>query len=346
MDILTQGVVGAIAAQALSDRMTARRAAMIGFISGLPADADILIRSSSDPLLTLEYHRQFSHALLFIPVGGLLMAILFWGVFRLLASPMRFADLWPLTTAAYATSGLLDACTSYGTQLLWPLSDARIALSIISVFDPLFTTVLLLCLVLGRRRMTPIFARIGFGLALLYLSFGAVQKAQAEQSLKYLAQQRGHQIERHVVKPTLGNLLVWRGIYRHQGQFYIMALRVGPFSEPRYQTGGSLPLFDAAKPLQGLDTQSVLARDIERFSHFSDRYITLRQRTPHPILEDVRYAMFPEALDALWGIEVRLDRPDRHAPFLTFRKADPEAFRRFIDRLGEDWEGWKRVGQP
>jgi len=36
---------------------------MLGFLSGMAPDLDILIRSSTDPLLSLEYHRQFTHFL-------------------------------------------------------------------------------------------------------------------------------------------------------------------------------------------------------------------------------------------------------------------------------------------
>ena len=39
----------------------------IGFLSGLAPDLDIFIRSESDPLLFLEFHRQFTHSLIFIP---------------------------------------------------------------------------------------------------------------------------------------------------------------------------------------------------------------------------------------------------------------------------------------
>ena len=39
----------------------------------------------------------------------------------------------------YATHGLLDSCTSYGTQLFWPFSDVRVAWDTMSIVDPLFT---------------------------------------------------------------------------------------------------------------------------------------------------------------------------------------------------------------
>ncbi|MBF0444509.1 MAG: metal-dependent hydrolase, partial [Magnetococcales bacterium] len=56
MDIVTQGIIGALAAQAIADEKNSRRATWIGFFAGLPADADILISSQTDPLLTLDFH--------------------------------------------------------------------------------------------------------------------------------------------------------------------------------------------------------------------------------------------------------------------------------------------------
>ena len=60
MDPLTQGVLGATLPQASVSGRYAASAGLLGFLSGLAADLDVLIRSSTDPLLFLEYHRQFT----------------------------------------------------------------------------------------------------------------------------------------------------------------------------------------------------------------------------------------------------------------------------------------------
>ena len=75
MDPLSQGVIGAIAAQSHSKPANLGKAALIGAIAGMAADLDILIRSTTDPLLSLQYHRHFTHALAFIPIGGLLCSL-------------------------------------------------------------------------------------------------------------------------------------------------------------------------------------------------------------------------------------------------------------------------------
>ena len=72
MDPLTQGALGAALPQATRSKLHVGIAGGLGFLAGMTADLDVLIRSEADPLLFLEYHRQFTHALIFIPVGGLL----------------------------------------------------------------------------------------------------------------------------------------------------------------------------------------------------------------------------------------------------------------------------------
>jgi hypothetical protein len=43
-------------------------------------DLDVLISSRTDPLLFLEYHRQFTHSLVFIPFGAGLVALAIWAL--------------------------------------------------------------------------------------------------------------------------------------------------------------------------------------------------------------------------------------------------------------------------
>ena len=75
MDPISQGTVGAAFAQSTASKNNIIRIGFIGFLAALTPDLDVLIRSSDDPILFLEYHRQFSHSLFFIPFGSLFVAI-------------------------------------------------------------------------------------------------------------------------------------------------------------------------------------------------------------------------------------------------------------------------------
>lgn len=328
MDVLTQGLAGALLAGSFARPQQLRAVAAVGFFAGLLADADVLIRSGNDALLFLDFHRHFTHALAFIPVGGLIAALLSWPLAR---RRLDFPSLYLFALLGYLPSGLIDACTSYGTSLLWPFSDARVAWNVISIVDPVFTLILLAGLVTALVRKHALPAQIAVALALLYLSFGMVQRDRAEAEARTLALSRGHAIERMVLHPTLGNVLLWRSIYASHGQYHIDAVRVGLLSPTRIYEGGSLPQF-SAQDLPELRPGSVLARDIERFGYFSDGFVARHPERPD-VLGDVRYALLPNSTLPLWGVRFDVAQQDAHVEFMTFREHNEEARRAFLDML-------------
>lgn len=315
MDIVTQGLIGAALAQAGARPNEARLASLVGFCAPLLADADALIRSAEDPLLYLEYHRHFTHALLFIPFGALLASLLLW---PLLKNRLAFKRIYLYALLGYATAGFLDACTSYGTHLLWPFSDDRIAWSIISIFDPIFSLVLLAAIVFGAVKHQPLAARIGMVFSVAYLSLGAIQHNRAESLTQRLAQQRGHIAERLVVKPTMGNLLLWRSVYESDGMYYVDAVRVSLTGNGKIFTGNMVQAFDINRDLPQLTNQMTVYRDIERFELFSNGFLAWHPEHPD-VLGDVRYAMLPTSTRPLWGIKLNLGAPNEHVTFDTDR---------------------------
>jgi len=319
MDPITQGALGAALPQAIAtSRMgTVALAGGFGFVAGLAADLDVLIRSVDDPLLFLEYHRQFTHSLLFIPLGGLISAtILHISIGR--RRHLAFSRTLLFCTLGYGTHGLLDFTTSYGTMLFWPFSDERYAASIISIVDPLLTVpVLGLAVVAGIRR-SPLLARLGLAWVCLYLTLGAVQHNAARQMAGATAAARGHAIERLTVKPSFGNILVWKSIYESNGRFYVDGLRVG--IAPILYPGPSIDRLKPARDFPWLDQESQQYRDLMRFTRFSKDYVARSPDEPNAVI-DVRFSFLPNAIGALWSIVLTPDSaPDRHVQFQTNRR--------------------------
>ena len=77
MDPVSQGAFGAIFAQTISNKKKLIAGSILGCLAGLAPDLDVLIRSNSDPLLKLEFHRQFTHSIIFMPFGGLICCLLY-----------------------------------------------------------------------------------------------------------------------------------------------------------------------------------------------------------------------------------------------------------------------------
>ena len=315
MDIITQGLLGATLAQAGARPNEVRLAALVGFCAPLLADADALIKSTEDPLLYLEYHRHFTHALLFVPFGALLASFLLWPLLR---KRLVFKRIYLYALLGFASAGILDACTSYGTHLLWPFSNDRIAWSIISIFDPIFSLSLIVAIAFCSAKYHLVAARIGIIFAAAYLSLGTIQHERAESVIHLQAQQRGHIIERLLVKPTMGNLLLWRTVYETDGKYHVDAVRVGWPGSSRVFAGNIVQAFNISRDLPQLTDQMTLYRDIKRFAIFSGGFLAWHPEHPD-VLGDVRYAMLPTSIDPLWGIRLNLEVPDEHVKFDTYR---------------------------
>ena len=302
MDPLTHGLLGAAVAQAALPAEEGRKALLLGAAAGTLADADVALRFFSDPALPWEVHRHATHALVFAPLGGLLAALPF-----LLAPALRARPRTTLlaATLAYATHGLLDACTSYGTSLLLPFSGARAAWDVIAIVDPIFTLVLLAgaCAAAWRLRRAPALAALA--LCAAYLGLGARQHAAAMHEVHRLAASRGHVVERARALPTPMNLVVWRGLYVAEGRIHADGGRVPLSGAPKWQAGSSLPLFlPEPGPPAGGDPRAARIAEVEtRFERFTDGYAARDPARPD-ILADMRYSFEVSTFAPLWGIRV------------------------------------------
>ena len=316
MDPLTQGAVGAVLPQAISNHAYVRRAAFFGFCAGILADLDIIFSSSHDPLFFLEFHRQFTHSLIFIPFGGGLCAII---LYSLLGQKwhLNFSQTYFFCTVGYSTHCLLDACTSYGTQLLWPFSNMRVSWDIIAIIDPLITFPLITGVLITTLTKKPIFARITFGWSILYLLIGLYQRDQAITFASDLAFNRGHNALRIEAKPSFANLIVWKTIYETENQFYIDAIRL--LGSPKLFKGKSIAKLNVSEQFPWLDPDSQQARDVERFRWFSDNYIAQNPKFKNQII-DVRYSMLPNDINPLWFIVLKPDSDkNMHAEYRVNR---------------------------
>ncbi len=302
---MTHILLGANLGYACFSRQLGRTAALAGGLAAFAPDIDVFFHSAADPLVAVAHHRGFTHSLSFAPVGSAVVAAL-WLVRPAWRTRARWLPLWWCCLLGYLSHSLLDASTSYGTQLLWPFSDHRAGWDVIAIIDPIFTGVLLVALLVALVRQHLRAARLGLTVSALYVLFGALQHHRARTTLREVAAARGHAPERVEVMPTLANNLVWRALYLHRGQIYTDRVRVGWFSAPTVRPGWSLPLI-AASDLTALEAARNQHRSFERFAWFSDHWVA---RSPHDpaFLADVRYTLSSEAFDPIWGI--RFTPPD------------------------------------
>jgi inner membrane protein len=328
MDPVSQGVLGAALPSALGNKDKLKTIIWVGFLAGMAPDLDVLIRSPTDPILFLEYHRQFTHALAFIPIGALLCAAVFH---RFARHRLRFRELYLTCLLGYATHGLLDACTTYGTQLFWPFSNERVAWNSVSIIDPLFTLPLLVLMALTLIKSNPWYARAAVIWALSYLAFGAFQRDRAEPIGQLLAEQRGHQPLRLSAKPGFANLFLWKVVYETDTDFHVDAVRTG--LTPTWFEGDQIKKLDISNDLPWLDPLSQQADDLRRFNWFSMDYLAIDKYDRDYII-DIRYSMLPNEINALWGI--RLDRQaatSDHAKYVVNRDMNSETSKKRLQTM-------------
>lgn len=329
MDLLTQGLLGGAVAQTGAPARETRAATAVGVLAGMLPDADTLIRSPDDPLLFLDFHRHFTHSFVFIPVVALVAALLAWPVLR---RRVEFSRIYLYAVLGAAFAALLDACTSYGTRLFWPLSDEAVALNIVSIVDPVITLALAVGIVLGLRRPRPGPARMALLIVAAYLGAGAWQHHRALESAQALALARGQPPERLLVKPTLANVLLWRSLYVHDGRIHADAVRVAPFGDTRVYPGEAASLLDAGVQLDAADPAAALGPAFPRFARFADGLVVRHPQRPE-FLGDARYAMLPTSLRPLWGIVPAGKESPYPALFVTDRSMSPEERGLFVAML-------------
>jgi inner membrane protein len=136
MDTLTQMLFGATVAQAGFRRRLGRRALAVGAIVALVPDLDIAAGWIGGPFVSWVHHRGLTHSFLFGPVAGVLLGWLVWRYHRwrfggddpLVSGDALRAWMW-LSVIALMTHPVIDLFTSYGTQLLYPITTTRFAIN-------------------------------------------------------------------------------------------------------------------------------------------------------------------------------------------------------------------------
>ena len=331
MDPLSHAVIGATAAQSAADAPRLRAAALAGGLAALAPDLDVLIRSAGDPVLTLEYHRQFTHALAFAPVGALACALV---LFRFVRNRLGFGQTYLACIVGYASHALLDACTTYGTEIFWPFSDARIAWSTIAVADFLFTGPIVALVALAAVKRRARYAHAAAAWAVAYLGFAAFQAARAAAVGAELAASRGHSPTRLEVIPGLfSSLVLWKVIYDHDGRYYVDAARTGFTAQS--VPGQSTAKLDLARHFPWLDPTSQQAVDVERFRRVARDMLAADENVPNRIV-DLRYSLVPNEIAGFWAIVLDPSAPHTaHVGFVATRENAPRDALRLVDMLFE-----------
>ena len=119
---------------------------------------------------------------------------------------------------------------------------------------------------------------------------------------------RNHKATQILVKPSFGNILLWRTIYVHENKFYIDAVNTFKFSH--ICSGTSMIKESPNEILQNFKKGSVLYQDVKKFIWFSSEYVSFDRK--NNMISDIRYAFIPNSDKALWGIKINEKNDQEH----------------------------------
>lgn len=180
MDTLTHALSGALLARATAgkdapEHSVPRRIAA-GFIACAAPDLDFVV-SFLGPIQYLQLHRGPTHSILLLPFWAVLFS---WVLAKILREPRGWRALYGVTAMGMALHIAGDVITSFGTMLLWPLSDWRAGIGTTFIIDLWFTGIIvcgLLASVIARKSAAASITAIAVLAG--YVGFQCLQKQKA-----------------------------------------------------------------------------------------------------------------------------------------------------------------------
>lgn len=221
MDSLTQIVLGAAVGEAVLGKKIGNKAIFYGAIGGTIPDLDVFVTNFTDTVTGLTIHRGFSHSIVF--------CLIFAPIFSFIVSKFekyKSKKNWTIFFfLVLLTHPILDAFTTWGTQLFWPFKN-RLAFKTIFVIDPLYTLPFLFFLVLTmfqkkgtKKRKT--FNNWGLIISSSYLLLTILLKFVSFQNFKQELEKNNIKYLSIQTKPTPLNTILWTANVKTNNGFLI-----------------------------------------------------------------------------------------------------------------------------
>ena len=287
MDSLTQIVLGAAVGEAVLGKKIGNKAALWGGILATIPDLDVFANFFLSELGGLMFHRSFTHSISFSVIFAPVFA---WLIYKILYKEKQDTYKGWLKLAFWAlfTHPLLDCFTNYGTQLFYPFSNYRVALSSIFIVDLVYTLPFAVCLIIAlflkresvwRMRWN----KIGLVYSTLLLLFTLVNQASARSAFKIQLHEKGSSVERMTIQPFPFNML-WMCVAEETNG---------------YQVGYHSVLSDVSDiQFRFIPKNHTLAdsfanpETMKKLAWFSDNYYVLEQRSKDTLVwHDLRFGL-------------------------------------------------------
>lgn len=284
MDSVTQIVLGAAVGEKILGKKLGNKALLYGAIAGTIPDLDVYVGKLFDPITAIEIHRGFSHSVLFFV---LLSPLLGWLTSRIEQKRgVNFKQATWFWFLGLLTHALLDAFTTWGTQLFYPL-DIRLSLHSIFVIDPLYTLPFLFCLIMVMRykRTNPKrekWNRLGLIISTSYLMLTVLVQQVVKLKFEEALAEKQIAYNRKIVKPSPFNIILWNTVVETEKGYYI-----GDYSFFDSQPIG----FDFYPKQEELIAEIESAKVIGQLQWISEGWWLITEKEGKLFLNDIRFGL-------------------------------------------------------
>jgi|TARA_B110000967_G_C18890841_1_gene567261 inner membrane protein len=213
--------LGAAVGEAVLGRKIGNKAMLYGAIAGTIPDLDVISSFFTDTVTALEIHRGFTHSIFFSVLFAPICAFIITRYDRY----KNIKDWSWLFFWVFITHPILDAQTTWGTQLFWPL-DIRLAFKNVFVIDPLYTLPFLVFLILAMRQKKEakkrrFYNNLGLLISSIYLILTLVLKGFAYQKFSEELAAQNIPYKTLNTKPTPLNTILWSANIETERSFLI-----------------------------------------------------------------------------------------------------------------------------
>lgn len=224
MDSLTQAALGAAVGEVVLGPKLGRKASILGAIVATIPDLDVLLTPLFNDLQRVSLHRGYSHSILFCVIGAFLLAAIFKKINW--TKKIHYSKFFLFSFLTLFTHVLLDAFTSYGTQLFLPFTDWRVSFDSIGIIDPVYTIPLIagLCYTYysGYKGFPSSTANvIGLIVSSLYLFYTLGVKHHINNMIKAELTEQSILYEKILSVPVGVGSLEWYGVAKTDDSLFI-----------------------------------------------------------------------------------------------------------------------------
>jgi len=229
-------VLGSAVGEAVLGKKIGPKASLYGAVLGTLPDLDVLW--VKDAVASFTEHRSFSHSVFILFLLAVVLSVLFKRCNHSKQGSNNISySYWMFSVyLMLVTHPLLDWCTTYGTQLLWPFTNYPFALNNVFIIDPFYTIPLLIGLlwtVISRWRV-PLKVALFYSCGYLLLSF-VLQQSQISYFSNHYKQQ-GISPSKSLTQATPFNVLLWKNIAMVEGGYWVSYRSVFDSSDDAVQS--------------------------------------------------------------------------------------------------------------